>query len=1094
MARKVKVLREFVMKSQINQIFSGVFFRDQEKRRADEHRPEERLCRRAIAADAAVHADDFSGAKIMLGMKKFFHGATALAMAGLFALGFSQALHAQAVDFEPGENSNWNCDTLYGGTDTGYQSVYRFLDPAVNSDRQRVFQEGSGVLEFYQDTLALGPWPGDDANKGKLVMYMWRFDGSNRKVFGLFEGESVPQEIMTTPFTGGYPQAAGGEVNQLTGEIYFTGIEGARVANVEGTLMKNFQLRLCNPVTGTCRSSSEVRPVAGTLSDDVYTDAQRFVSSDMAIDAEGNAYLLIGNALDNKKLIRVVPGADGAVWYYNIVKTFPTFGTTAAGNMWGMGFLNGSLLLLGSGGASLKQVNPLSGAVTDRGSISPILLDLTTCQVAPVLRGKIYNDANGDGVISSAEEAANGVPNVLVEIWEDNGSGNVVWQGEQRTSPLGEYSFIVGSTSATYYVKLKQPKIGGVNGVNAYQTWASANAGDANVQNKVTAYCTNGTTSAGSANDSAVTASAQCKGGAHFRGSDAGTLDPSGTTSLSDFMARSNFFSKVVMSTDKEVAIADFALTGRANHNDAPQTYGDALHVTPAPANYWLGDTVTTQDGAEYPNDDSAAAIVSHDGIEVNIPEGSSRWVPLQGASLTSGVTYGLRAKAYQPSGEPGYFSAWVNTGTSSSFTSTGAVQVSTDQQLLDGTTSGEIESGYIGFNYTPTGISGAPVWTFARARFSSTDGVPATGGQVVETTNSVKPWALEGEVEDYRFYAVKGQLILATESSEPATFTYAMSNIANTAPSFAEDSLTTTAANTVVYQNSSMLHAFDTLGTDIEIYQTPPNSDWGAPSGISCTDNTGAGVMVSENVAKTEIPKLVAAGCKVVAQGDAPGADISLYTDAADYSAEAARAMGEELIARNLRGGVLVMAQAADQAAEAFADSFSERYPQYSVHVQAVPLSEAERAEMIPELAGVYCMIPDAASTWVTTKDAVAKELTPSPTPRTSTPRPSPTPEGAEPTPVPTLAPHVAAGNIVIIATDYTAQNLELLADDDIFAIAARPYFDAAAQGMLLLDRLLRGVQAAEKLRLNVPIIKKANIAKYQSIVDEALAWMGGE
>ncbi len=209
-------------------------------------------------------------------------------------------------------------------------------------------------------------------------------------------------------------------------------------------------------------------------------------------------------------------------------------------------------------------------------------------------------------------------------------------------------------------------------------------------------------------------------------------------------------------------------------------------------------------------------------------------------------MTYGLRAKAYQPSGEPGYFSAWVNTGTSSSFTSTGAVQVSTDQQLLDGTTSGEIESGYIGFNYTPTGISGAPVWTFARARFSSTDGVPATGGQVVETTNSVKPWALEGEVEDYRFYAVKGQLILATESSEPATFTYAMSNIANTAPSFAEDSLTTTAANTVVYQNSSMLHAFDTLGTDIEIYQTPPNSDWGAPSGISCTDNTGAGVMVS--------------------------------------------------------------------------------------------------------------------------------------------------------------------------------------------------------------------------------------------------------
>ncbi len=255
------------------------------------------------------------------------------------------------------------------------------------------------------------------------------------------------------------------------------------------------------------------------------------------------------------------------------------------------------------------------------------------------------------------------------------------------------------------------------------------------------------------------------------------------------------------------------------------------------------------------------------------------------------------------------------------------------------------------------------------------------------------------------------------------------------------------------------------------------------------------AGVLVSEGVAEAEIPKLIAAGCKVVAQGGAQGAHVSLYTDAADYSAEAARAMGEELLARNLRGGVLVAADSASaEAAEAFAASFSGLYPQYSVHVQAVPLSEEERAAMIPELAGVYCIIPAAAAAWVKTKDAVAKELTPSATPRTSTPRPSPTPEGAPPTPVPTLAPHAAAGNIVVIATDYTAENLELLEDDGVFAIAARPYFDAAAQGMLLLDRLLRGVQIAPRLRLNVPIIKKANMAKYQSIVEEALTWMGAE
>ncbi len=256
------------------------------------------------------------------------------------------------------------------------------------------------------------------------------------------------------------------------------------------------------------------------------------------------------------------------------------------------------------------------------------------------------------------------------------------------------------------------------------------------------------------------------------------------------------------------------------------------------------------------------------------------------------------------------------------------------------------------------------------------------------------------------------------------------------------------------------------------------------------------SGAMVAEGVAETEIQKLIASGCRVVTVSESgeTAADVSLYTDEADYCAEAARAMGEELIARNLIGGVAVIADARTaQDAEAFADSFSAGYPQYSVHVYQVAFSEAERSAMIPELAGVFCLIPEAAGTWAAAKDAAAEALTPSATPRTATPRPSPTPEGTPPTPMPTLAPHVAADNIVIIATDYTEENLALLGGGDVFAIAARPYFDAAAQGMLLLDRMLRGVQIADRLRLNVPIVKKANIEKYQSIVDEALAWTGG-
>lgn len=370
--------------------------------------------------------------------------------------------------------------------------------------------------------------------------------------------------------------------------------------------------------------------------------------------------------------------------------------------------------------------------------------------------------------------------------------------------------------------------------------------------------------------------------------------------------------------------------------------------------------------------------------------------------------------------------------------------------------------------------------------------------------------------------------------------------------------------------------HAFlrnaETAGYPAKLYATNAVED-------AISDGC-AGVMVCQGVPETELKKLKDAGCMVVAwegeaaangandpaNGDANAANdpanVRLYTDAADFSTEAARALGEELVRRGLRGGVLIVAdETQSQAAGVFAEKFAAAYPQFPSRIQSAPLSQEERVTMISGIAGIYCLNTEAAASWAVARSAAVRALTdgapddeaapspspdaedefistadgdeptpspdgepapspdgePAPSPGDSEPTPTPGDEPApspddEPTPspdgdptptpdapapsatlTPTLSPQAAARSIVIIATDYTQDNLGLLERGTIFAIAARPHFDAAAQGMFLLDRLLRGIQVTNRLRLNVPLIKKANIAKYQSIVGEALEWTGG-
>lgn len=295
-------------------------------------------------------------------------------------------------------------------------------------------------------------------------------------------------------------------------------------------------------------------------------------------------------------------------------------------------------------------------------------------------------------------------------------------------------------------------------------------------------------------------------------------------------------------------------------------------------------------------------------------------------------------------------------------------------------------------------------------------------------------------------------------------------------------------------FESMVAVHAFlrnaENIGYPSRVYVGPEGAGQAAKDGC-------AGLLLQDGVS-ADLQALRAAGCKFVTLGSEPDADVILYEDVADYSGEIARAMGEELIKRKAESGSVLVIPGVngEAAARAFMDAFAKGYPQFTARIQTAGMLDEERVASVKQLVGIYCVDPTAAEAWAQARDTAEKELKPSPTPKlSSTPKPTPKPSASiYPTPAPTLAPHQAVRNVVIIATDYSPRNLELLQSDSIYAIVAQPYFDAAAQGTFLLDRLLRGVQTPDKTRLNVPIVRKSGLDKYQSIVGETMAWMSPE
>ncbi|MDR0249709.1 MAG: hypothetical protein LBI35_00080 [Burkholderiales bacterium] len=734
-------------------------------------------------------------------------------------------------------NTDFDCDSLYA---SGTNAVYRIDNPVASAAATQMYN--SNVAQRPLSTIALGYRGGVDAQgnpSGPLTMYHWDWqDSANSVTVRLVESGAVTfAQNFNVPRVGTY-YWAGGEVERRTGRIFFTGSDGA-------TMGSNYIMMLHEPRQGGAFIRSGTNILPAVLGDAAGVNGQ-VVASDVALDAAGNAYLIVGGT--TKWLIRVALGQDQSGWTYN--KVVQITGLSADTDYRGMAFLDGALYVLRSNGV-LYAIDVFTGAATQRAGTSPGAYDLASCQAIPVVQGTVYNDLSGMGDVKPEE--APGVAGITVDLYKNEG-GAINYKGTRTTDSSGNYSFIVDSAAAIYYIRVRQPQI---DGVNAAQTWAGV-GGDYNVS---TAFCVDDAGVTQEIADSGI-----CRG-VRWSGSDPATHD----------ISFAQIYSKVEKTSDHEPAYADFGISVAASHGDAAamlngsntnfevlRANGGPFHVM-ASKELYLGDTISSQpDGTADP---AADAHASDDGVFVVL---NGVDVSLQNVALAHNKTYTLKAKTKGPFSHLGYLSAWDNAGPLFS-----VVQHAVDLQ--------DVGTGEITFPYA-TQTTGASASFIARVRFSTTKGLPAQtalpggGQQLVGSLDTAAPWVVDGEVEDYLVYQMSSLVRLAVVSVNGAgTFTYSMANISLSAGSTNTSSLTTAGSGVRVDEENHVFHAVSDVNQHVTVTQAPMLVGWETED-VECKDTiTGALVPSSWSVdAGTGASGLIIAGTEI---GD--GSDITcLFTN----------------------------------------------------------------------------------------------------------------------------------------------------------------------------------------------------------------------
>ena len=223
-------------------------------------------------------------------------------------------------------------------------------------------------------------------------------------------------------------------------------------------------------------------------------------------------------------------------------------------------------------------------------------------------------------------------------------------------------------------------------------------------------------------------------------------------------------------------------------------------------------------------------------------------------------------------------------------------------------------------------------------------------------------------------------------------------------------------------------------------------------------------------------------------------GLSANAVADTNAYVDELARGVAARMEERGLKTGrILLYGRDLSALAQLFRGVLDRYYPQFALEVFERTAAEDEAA--VSELAeyllynrdikGMY--VADAGLAQVAVKgrnSAVNRfrvEGAPTPTPA-STDAPAATPN-------PGLLTQIS---ITVFGNGLSDENLALFEDNDIYALCIEPYYDAAAQCVMLLDKRLEGNEVERFSNVNRPLVYAATIDKYLAVYEQAKEMFG--
>ncbi len=329
-------------------------------------------------------------------------------------------------------------------------------------------------------------------------------------------------------------------------------------------------------------------------------------------------------------------------------------------------------------------------------------------------------------------------------------------------------------------------------------------------------------------------------------------------------------------------------------------------------------------------------------------------------------------------------------------------------------------------------------------------------------------------------------------------------------------------------YALSSAKHGFlrtaENLGYPSKLYVAAPGQESVAAVEQAIGDGCKALLIWDENNANAEsLKKAGEQGVYTVVpyyRASGEGVSSNVVADVMGYTEEVAMGVAERMVERECKAGkILVYGTNPMSAYEGFTAAIAAYYPQYNVAYftrtaqdkQAAIDELAEHILWNRDIKGMFCTDTDGAS--IARRATVqaesifkrdgAPEATPKPdaTPKkgaavSASPSPqasaSPTPGASAHGPSATPIPEGLKKSILISIAGYgiSDENIALLQKNDIYAFVLEPYYEASAQSVMLLDRLLSGQSVPAEMKLNMPIVRIASLEKYRLLYEQVHKW----